>query len=503
MFDKCLAAVATVILALAGAIAVPASAETVKVTIVHFNDLDQMNERRGRGGVPRLATIINSERAMGSNVLVTFGGDTISPSLLSGLDQGAHMIDLLNHLGLTAMVMGNHEYDFGPDVARQRIAEATFPILATNNVDPDGNIIEGGQSSLMIDVGPYQIGMFGLTTVGTLVKSSPGNISFRDPAEVAAEQSEALREAGAELVVALAHTDHAEDAVLIQQAAADIVLSGDDHTLVTQYNDDFLFSESGAQAEWVTILDLTLSEEGEGEDREFVWSAGYRIVDSSVVDPDAELAALVAGYEEKLGEELDVELGTTETELDSRRATVRGGEAAIANLFADAIREATGADVGVMNGGGIRADRMYEPGTVLTRRDIQSELPFGNTTVVIEVSGQDLIDALENGFSQIENGAGRFLHVSGLGVDYNPSQPAGSRVVEVRRDGAPIDPSAMFTLAVNDYVAGGGDGYALLKDRTRIVDEYASVLMTVQVFNYISQRGSVSPTVEGRLNIVE
>ena len=142
MFDKCLAAVASVLVALTAAIAAPASAETVEVTIVHFNDLDQMNERRGRGGVPRLATIINNERAMGGNVLVTFGGDAISPSLLSGLDQGAHMIDLLNHLGLTAMVMGNHEYDFGPDIARQRIAEATFPVLATNNVDPDGNMLE-------------------------------------------------------------------------------------------------------------------------------------------------------------------------------------------------------------------------------------------------------------------------------------------------------------------------------------------------------------------------
>ena len=131
------------------------------------------------------------------------------------------------------------------------------------------------------------------------------------------------------------------------------------------------------------------------------------------------------------------------------------------------------------------------------------ELPFGNKTVVLEVTGQDVVDALENGFSQVEKGAGRFLHVSGIEVAYDLAQPPGSRVVEVTRDGAPIDPGASYSLAVNDYVAGGGDGFALFKDKPRIVDENASVLMTVQMFDYISSRGTVSPMVEGRLSPTE
>ncbi len=503
MFNRILAALAAAALTMVAVSAGTLAAEPVEVTIVHFNDLDQMSEKKGRGGVARLASVIDSERARGGEVIVTFGGDAISPSLLSGLDQGAHIIDLFNQLGLTVMVMGNHEYDFGPDIARQRISEAEFPVLATNNLDPDGNIIEGAEESIMVEVGPFQIGIFGLTTQGTAVKSSPGNISFADPTEVAAAQSSKLREAGADLVVALAHTDHAEDDELIGQAAVDLLLSGDDHYLRTEYQDQFLFAESGSQAEWVTLIDLRLDEHVDGDDKEFVWSASYRVVDSAVVEPDTELAAAVAVYETRLGEELDVELGTTETMLDSRRSTVRGGEAAIANLFADAIRDATGADIAFMNGGGIRADRTYDPGTVLTRRDIQNELPFGNKTVVLEVSGQDIIDALENGFSQIENGSGRFMHVSGLQVEYDPSLPAGSRVKKVMHGHGPLDPAATLTLAVNDFVAGGGDGYAMLAERPRIVDEYAAVLMTVQVFNYISSRGSVGPAVEGRLQIVE
>ena len=469
------------------------------VTIVHFNDLDRMGERDGRGGVARLASVIEAERGDEDNVIVTFGGDAISPSLMSGLDEGKHMIDLLNKVGLTAMVLGNHEFDFGPEVAKQRISEAEFPVLGANNRGPDGKIIEGALPSMTIDVGDHKIGILGLTTVGTMVKSSPGDFTFQDPAEIAAEQAEALRSAGSDLVIALAHTDLAEDAALRDQGAVDILLSGDDHVLTASYSGDMLFAESGEQADWVTVIDLRLDEEKDDDKTEFVWSAEYRIVDTALVEPHAGLASAVAAYEAKLDEELNVVLGSTATELDSRREVIRSQEAAIANLIADAIRAATGADVSIMNGGGIRANRTYSPGTELTRRDVQSELPFGNSTVVIEVTGQDIIDALENGFSQIENGAGRFPHVSGLKVRYDPMQPPGSRVVQVTRDGAELDPAETFALAVNDYMANGGDGYSMFSGKRRIVDENAAILMTVQVFDYISERGEVAPEVEGRL----
>ncbi len=489
-------------IAFASVAGVPASAESERVTIIHFNDLDRMGEDDGRGGVARLASVINGEREAGDNVLVTFGGDTISPSLMSGLDEGAHMIDLLNGLGLTAMAIGNHEFDFGPEVAMQRIAEAEFPMLGANHSCADGEIIDGAEASMMVEIGDFNIGILGLTTVGTAVKSSPGECEFRDAAATAAEVADSLREAGADLVIALAHTDSGEDAEILADRSVDLLLSGDDHLLRTEYTGKILFAESGEQADWVTIVDLALDRVAKDDSTRFVWSAEYRVLDTANVEPDPATAAAVQAYEDRLSEELNVELGRTATELDSRRETIRTREAAIANMFADAIRDATGADIAAVNGGGIRANRIYEPGTVLTRRDIQSELPFGNKTVVLEVSGQDIIDVIENGLSQIENGAGRFLHVSGIRVSYDPGAEPGNRVIEITRDGAPIDPAARFTLAINDYVAGGGDGYAMLRDKTRIVDEYAGVLMTVQVFNYLSAHGEVAPMVEGRLNAV-
>ena len=482
--------------------AAAAFAAPVELTIVHFNDLDRMEEREGRGGIARLAAVIRAERASREHVLVTFAGDAISPSLMSGIDQGAHMIDLLNRLDLTAMAIGNHEYDFGPEVASQRFAEATFPILGANNVDAGGGVVDGAQASILVAAGLFQVGIFGLTTLGTAVQSSPGAITFRDVEEVAAEQAALLRAMGAHLVVALAHTDVEEDRALIEQGAVDLLLSGDDHLLRLDFGGGVLFAESGEQADWVTVIDLVLDEEEGGDGPRFAWSPSVRIVDTARVEPDAELAAAVQGYLDRLSADLDVVIGTTATELDSRRETVRGREAAIGNLFADAMRSMTGADVAFTNGGGIRGGRIYEPGTALTRRDILTELPFGDYTVVLQVTGHDVVAALENGLGMIEVGAGRFPHLSGLSVVYDPGRPAGERVLDVRRDDAPLDLDATYSLAVNDYNAGGGDGYDFA-DKPRLIDEYAGQLMATQVIDYVAAQGTVAPVVDGRLRTVD
>src|SRR5690606_31622929 len=116
--------------------------------------------------------------------------------------------------------------------------------------------------------------------------------------------------------------------------------------------------------------------------------------------------------EAELSRELDVAIGTTAVELDSRNATVRTGEAAIGNLFADAIRQSTRSDVALLNGGGIRAGKVYPPGSQITRRDILAELPFNNRVVVLEVSGRALKQAIENGLLHVPHASGRFPQVS-------------------------------------------------------------------------------------------
>ena len=447
--------------------------------------------------------MVRAERARGSHVLVTFAGDAISPSLLSGIDKGAHMIDLLNQVGLTAMAIGNHEYDFGPAVARQRFSEAEFPVLGANNLDTDGEVIDGARASIMVDAGRFKVGIFGLTTVSTAVNSSPGGVTFHPVPETAAAQAAKLRAAGAHLVIALAHTNAAEDHALLKQRAVDVLLSGDDHRLALEYDGAVLFAESGQQADWVTVIDLTLDEvESRGKTR-FVWSPAFRAVHTGRVSPDPELAAAVRAYRGKLSRDLDVEVGETATGIDSRRATVRTREAAVGNLIADAMRAAVGADMALVNSGGIRGDKVYPAGARLTRRDILVELPFGDKTVLLEVTGRQVRAALENGFSRIEEKSGRFPQVSGIEVVFDPARPAGSRVVEVRHDGAALDPDAAYRLATNDFLGRGGDGYGALASGKPLIDANAGRLTATQVMEYIAARGSVAPRPQGRLRTLD
>ena len=184
------------------------------------------------GGVARLATVIADVRAQGGTVLATSAGDSISPSLLSNFDQGAHMISLLNMAGLDVMALGNHEFDFGPDILRERSTEAEFTMLSNNAIEPDGSLVEGVTENMMVEVGAHMVGIFGLTTASTAVKSTPGDVTFTDPVEGDTATSAALREAGADLVIALAHTDTGEDRALYNAGDGDLLLSGDDHDLV-------------------------------------------------------------------------------------------------------------------------------------------------------------------------------------------------------------------------------------------------------------------------------
>ncbi len=132
------------------------------------------------------------------------------------------------------------------------------------------------------------------------------------------------------------------------------------------------------------------------------------------------------------------------------------------NLVADALRAATGAQIAITNAGGIRGNRQYPAGHRLTRRDVLSELPFGNATVMVEITGQDIREALENGVSQIEQRAGRMPQVSGLSMEVDARQPPGSRIVSLRVGDKPLDPAARYTVASNNFMLSGGDGYGAL-----------------------------------------
>ena len=484
--------------------ATPALAEPETITFLHVNDVYEIAPDPDEGGgFAPLMTLLKAERAKNPHTVTTFGGDLISPSILSGLTKGTQMIELLNAIGVDVAVPGNHEFDFGPEIAAQRIAASRFPWLAANVVDPKTDALAVGTASgHLVTMGDYKIGFVGLLTPETEELSSPGpTIALLDPVAAAAKTVAELKAAGADFVVALTHLPFSEDRRLLREVEdVDIVLGGHDHDPITWYESDGLIMKAGHDAYYLAALDVTL-DRVEGKDGpEIVWHPAWRYEATKGVTPDPEVETIVAGYEQKLDKELGVPVGEAAVELDTRRGTVRGEESNFGDFIADAIRNATGADVAIMNGGGIRGDRTYPAGTVLTRKDILSELPFGNVTVLIELSGADLKAALENGVSQVDEAGGRFPQVSGMTYSYDPKKPAGGRIVEVKVDGTPLDPARAYKVATNDYIQGGGDGYTALSAGKPLIDASGATLMATTVMNYATaQGGRIAPAVEGRI----
>ena len=481
-----------------------AQAAPVKVTFLHTNDVYEIAPKKAKGGLAELMTLLKAERAAAEHSVTTFGGDLISPSILSGMLKGAQMIELMNALGVDVAVPGNHEFDFGPEVARRRIAEAKFPWLGSNVLGADGKPAVGMADTHMITVGEYRIGFFGLLTPETDTLSSPGpDIRFAALVGAAKKAVAGLQEAGADVIVAITHINLADDRELIKSVKGiHLVLGGHDHDPINFHERGVLILKAGYDAHYLAVVDLVIDRvERRGKTGLEVLPT-WRMLTTRGVTPDPEIKKIVDAYEARLDKELGQPVGTSTVMLDSRRSTVRTGESGLANLIADALRDGVGADVAITNGGGIRGDRIYDPGTVLTRKDILTELPFGNVVVLIELSGADILAALENGVSEVENVAGRFPHLSGMTLTYDPKAEKGKRVVSARIGGNDIDPGKTYTLATNDYVARGGDGYAAFTRGKLLIDASGGRLMATMVMDYIAAKGSVAPKLEGRIKAV-
>ena len=497
--------VAVAFVVLLGAAAPVVLAAPLQLTLVHVNDWDQMAGIKGQGGAAKIAAVVAEERARaeaeGGLALVTFGGDMISPSVLSGIDGGAHMIDLANAIGFDVAVLGNHEFDFGPEVLQERLAESETIWLA-GNVSVAGGSFPGAEATTMVERDGYRIGFLGIVTTDTPVISSPGpDVAFA-PAAVAGEAlAQELKSNGADIVIALTHQGLGADLeMLCTVRAIDVVLGGHDHLLVANYDGRQAVMKAGAQGRHVAVLTLEIDRvEGRGGVPKVVWTPDFRLRSTADIEGDATIAAKVSTYQAGLDETLEVVIGETVTEFDTRGFLSGAGETAFGNLLADAMRQATGSDIGLSNGGGIRGDTVYPPGTRLTRKMVLTELPFGNKTVVLRLTGAQVREALENGVSRAAHPSGRFPQVSGLAFSFDARRPEGERVTSVTVGGAPLEDGRAYTLATNDFLARGGDDYRVFKAGEVLIDSASGELMAGQLIDHIIAAGTVSPAIEGRI----
>jgi len=473
--------------------------EPVTLTFMHFNDDYQLGpvDQGQAGGLDRLAGVVKRIRAQDPQAQLLLAGDLISPSLESSIFRGAQMIDGLNALGVDAATLGNHEFDFGPAVLQERLAESRFPWMGTNVFQADFSRVPRVHFTLMRRIRGIDVGYFGLLTRDTLISSSPGpNIRVMDELGTARGIVPVLQRNGARIIVGVTHINMHEDQQILREVPGiHFIAGGHEHDPLRSMVGQALVAKAGSDARWLGVVRMRVAPEGR------VMSIADELIPINQSTPsDGAMAALVKRYADRLSRELDVVIGRTTVPLDARNATVRAVEAPLGNLITDAMRRAVDADVAITNGGGIRTNALFPAGDV-RRRDVVGWLPFGNIIVKVRLSGAAIRAALENGVSQVETQGGRFPQVSGLTYTFSPTRPAGSRITTVTIGGRPLDPVALYTLATNDFMLNGGDGYTMFKEGEVIIGPAGGPIMATAVAAAIQQAQTVAPRAEGRITV--
>ncbi len=421
------------------------------------------------GGSAALGGYLRETRASsaGCPVFVVSGGDVMQGTLISNLTNGESTIAVMNGLGYDAVATGNHEFDWGVDVLRQRIEQADFPFLGANiflrGTDRHPDWV---RPYVVVEKAGVRVGFIGMTTQSTPTTTRPANVAqleFRSIAEALDRYIPEVRAQGVDFVVAVMHAGGFCDPervcageAMSELAAArdrfDYAVTGHTHSRVRTEIRGAPVVQSGANTTAFGVGRLERQPDGR------VSATRVEIRDAYVdeVEPDTAVARIVAGYRTVADERAARIVTTLARPLDKPH---RQGEYAVGRLIADAQRAATGAEVAIMNNGGIRRGLPAGP---VTYGDLFELQPFQNALVVLRVSGRVLLAALEH--SLVDDGRVD-AQVSGLAVRYAPAAPRGSRVVEARLlDGTPVREDGRYRLAVNDFMAAGGSGFAMLLD---------------------------------------
>ncbi|SDW18464.1 5'-nucleotidase C-terminal domain-containing protein [Tepidimicrobium xylanilyticum] len=477
--------------------------DVVKLTIIHTNDVHSrvVGSEDSLIGYAKLATLVKEMRKEG-NVLLLDAGDTTHGLPIATISNGESIIKLMNQMGYDAMVPGNHDFNYGYDRLIELNRMADFPILAANVIREDGT--RDLEEYTIIEIDGIKVGIFGLTTQETKFKSNPKNtegININDPVAVAEEMVKKLKEEDVKLVIALAHIGMDEESnpkttdIAKKVQGIDIIIDGHSHTMLEEGEviGDTLIVQTGEYLKNIGVVNVELAD-GKISKKE---AKLMTFEDALALKEDEEISNKISELEEENNQVLSVTIGQSNVDLVGEREVVRAGESNLGNLATDAMLDITGADVALTNGGGIRASI---PAGQISKGNILEVFPFGNYIVVLELTGEDIIKALEHGVDTYPEPAGKFPHVAGMTYKIDPSKEAGSRIVELLIDGKPVELNKTYTLATNDFLAVGGDGYTMFEDAP-IVGEFEG--LDEALIKYIEKIGVIDYQAEGRITTVE
>jgi len=453
------------------------------------------------GGVAAIGTYWQEQKAQNPDgTIILSDGDNVGATPPnSAFLNDVPTIQAMNLLGFTASALGNHEFDHGITGLQAQEAIAKFPYLADNIVDSKGAVPAFAKPYIIVTLKGIRIGIIGAGNPETPTAVNPSLIQgyrWLDPLEPTNRYAKELQSQGIQTIIVVYHQgsaagdfDHPTgifaDFANAVDPSVDLIVGGHTRVETMARINGVLVTEANHA---IDTTQTTLLIDPKTGDTSFAWGVFHRLY-TPAVTPDPALAALVKNANDAIKPTLGGQAGTAAALVDRSRKV----ESKMGDFVTDAVRATYGVDVALVNSGGLRAD--FNPGPI-TRGDVFAVLPFGNLVVTGRIKGSDLLAALENGVSDLSGSAGRFVQVSGLRIGYDPAAPVGKRILfAVLSDGRAIDAAGTYTIAVNDFMAVGGDGYVSLKN---LIAPISREQLWEVVANYVKSLGTINPQVEGR-----
>ena len=498
-----------------------------EITILHTNDFharfrpiskydnncSQKNNAKGKcfGGTARLISAVEDARSRHSNTILLDGGDQFQGTLFYNLYKGKVAAEMMNKLGYDGMAVGNHEFDDGPENLRAFMDSVNFPVLMANaNIDMEPELKGKLHKSTTLYRNNQKIGLIGVVTEEVVDISAPGdNIIFTDA--VAAVQSEVdfLTEAGVNKIILLSHSSYEIDKMIAANTTGvDVIVGGHDNAYLSNISDrakgpyptvvnGTQIIQAYAYGKFLGELSVLFDDAGN-----VLYATGEPITIDGSVNENTQIIARLDELEEPINELKETIVGNVSNSLTGDRTVCRVQECDMGNLIADAMRDSVidkGYTIALQNSGGIRAS--LDAGEV-TLGEIMTILPFQNTLSTFKVTGQQLLTAIENGVSEVEDNAGRFPQVSGMRFTFNLANPANEgRVtsIEIDEDGSwnALDLNKTYGMVSNNFIRGGGDGYKIFRSASEIYD-FGPDLADV-VVNYIKANPGYSGYTDNRI----
>jgi 2',3'-cyclic-nucleotide 2'-phosphodiesterase (5'-nucleotidase family) len=468
---KFMAAVLGVCLSLPMPVFASVQKDGVHITILHTNDIHarvQSTDDEGKTiGMDWLAGAIWAQKGADEDTLALDAGDTFHGLTFINLSRGSNMAMLMNLSGFDAMTPGNHDFNFGSQRLIELARILNFPVLSANLMDKDKTqyIFRPYKS---YEFNGVKVAVIGLSTPETAYKTNPLNVkdvAFTDPIAVARELMPKLR-ASHDVVIGLMHMGIDKSSVVTTEQLAkavpgfDVIIDGHSHTSLPKGMKvgKTLICQTGWHGHALGKVELVVKDH---KLRKVHASLLNRQgVEKLAQKPDEGVAQALQEISTQVKMETETVVAESPRTLTAAREIVRTQESELGNLAADALRQATEADVAMVNGGSLRTAL---PAGKITKGAVLDIFPFNNRVITLAVDGKTLKSMLELSVQYLPSAFGGFLDVSGMSFSVDTKAPAGQRVSEVMVQGQPLEEGKTYTVAVNDFMAAGGDGYSMLK----------------------------------------